>query len=203
MAQPSPSSRARCSRTGSNAVQMQDVITDEQPFEGTSGQLLELLRPPGEDRPPRDWPKNARAATTRLHRLAPAFRKLGWTFDDIGRGDHGKQLRFRISPPARPETSGDDARTCLPRPQDDGHAGTAGIGGHENGPSQDGGQEKNAGPSLCTSCGEPLDQALVDLGLTDHGEGEAVPSYPASLKRSIAEKRRQMRDELPGPEAGA
>ena len=81
------------------AVQMQDVITAEDPFEGTSAQLLELLRPPGDGRPPRDWPKDARAATGRLHRLAPAFRKLGWTFADMGRGGHGKQLRFRIFSP--------------------------------------------------------------------------------------------------------
>ena len=156
------------------AVRMQDVITDEQPFEGTSAQLLEHAQADqARTACRRDWPKDARAATTRLHRLAPAFRKLGWTFDDIGRGGHGKQLRFRISPPARPEMSGDDARQCPPRPQDDGHAGTAGIGGHENGPSQDAGQEKNAGPPLCTSCGEPLDQALIDLGLTDHGEAQS------------------------------
>jgi Protein of unknown function (DUF3631) len=46
---------------------------------------------------------------------------------------------------------------------------------------------------LCTVCGEPLDQALIDLGLTDHGEEvESVPSYPASLKQSIAETRRQL-----------
>ena len=30
--------------------------------------------------------------------------------------------------------------------------------------------------ATCTACGEPLDQALVDLGFTDHGEREAVPS---------------------------
>ena len=154
------------------AVRMQDVITGDQPFEGTSGQLLELLRPPGEDRLPRDWPKDARAATTRLRRLAPAFRKLGWTVDDIGRGGHGKQLRFQISPAARPETARDDARTCPPHPQDDEPAGAAGVGGHETGPSQDARQEKNAGPQLCTICRQPLDQVLIDLGKTDHGEGE-------------------------------
>lgn len=74
---------------------MQAAITAEYPFDGTSAQLLELLRPPGEDRLPRDWPKDARSASTRLHRLAPAFRKLGWTFAD-GRDGHSKLLRWEI-----------------------------------------------------------------------------------------------------------
>jgi hypothetical protein len=36
------------------------------------------------------------------------------------------------------------------------------------------GGEGDGGEHLCTICGEPLDQALVDAGYTDHGE-EAQP----------------------------
>jgi hypothetical protein len=61
--------------------------------------------------------------------LAPAFRKAGWTVEDLGRGGHGKQLRWRTSAPVRPEMTGEDARACLQRPQDDADAGmmTAGM----------------------------------------------------------------------------
>ena len=44
----------------------------------------------------------------------------------------------------------------------------------------------------CTVCGEPLDQALIDAGLTDHGENDDVPTYPASLKDAIREQRRAL-----------
>ena len=180
------------------AVRMQDVITAEDPFDGPSAQLLELLRPPGDSRPPKDWPKDARAVTTRLHRLAPAFRKLGWAVDDMGRGGHGKQLRFRISPPAHPEMSRDDARARPPRPQDDDGAGVAGNSGQDSGPSQDDGQEKN-GPPRCTVCREPLAQVLIDAGFTDHGENDEddAPSYPASLKESMRETRRALFGDSP------
>ena len=182
------------------AVRMQDIITAEQPFDGTSAQLLELLRPSEDGRLPKDWPKDARAATGRLHRLAPAFRKLGWTFADMGRGGHGKQLRFRISPPARPELSRDDARERPQRPQDDGQAGTAGVGGHDSGPSQDDGQEKNGAPR-CTVCGEPLSPAFADLGYTAHvncdPDEDDSTTYPASLKESMRETRRALFGDSP------
>lgn len=151
------------------AVRMQAAITAEYPFDGTSAQLLELLRPPGEDRLPRDWPKNARSASTRLHRLAPAFRKLGWTFAD-GRDGHSKLLRWEISPPRRPEMSGDDHGSS-PQPPQPG--GDAVMGGDTDGPPQDAGQEKNSAPRFCTVCGEPIDQALIAAGFTDHGETAA------------------------------
>jgi hypothetical protein len=79
------------------AVRMQDVITGESSFDGTSKALLQLLRPEGDDRMPKDWPKDARAATADLHRLAPAFRKLGWTFIE-DRDSHTKLIRWKISP---------------------------------------------------------------------------------------------------------
>ncbi len=150
------------------AVQMQTAITRGQPFQGTSAQLRELIKPPSDGRPPRDWPKDGRAVTARLHRLAPAFRKLGWTFT-AGRDSHTKLLRWEISPSQRPEKPGEDHRSSPQSPQP---GGDAVISGDESGPSQDAGQEKNAGPQLCTVCGDPLAQALVDAGFTDHGETE-------------------------------
>ena len=122
------------------AVRMQAVITPEYPFEGTSAKLLELAKPPGEDRLPRDWPKDARAVTTRLHRLAPAFRKLGWTFLE-DRDSHTKLLSWIIFPPPRPEIARDDHRSSpqLPRP-----GGDAVMSGEESGPSQEAGPGEKA-----------------------------------------------------------
>ena len=125
------------------AVRMQAVITATCPFDGTSAQLQELLRPPGEDRLPRDWPKDSRAASTRVHRLAPAFRKLGWTFTE-GRDGHSKLLRWQISPPRHPEMSGDDHRSS---PQPPLPGGDAVMSGDTDGPSQDAGQEKKPPPA--------------------------------------------------------
>lgn len=43
--------------------------------------------------------------------------------------------------------------------------------GDTDGPSQDAGREKNAGPQLCTDCGGPLSQEFIGAGFTDHGGG--------------------------------
>jgi hypothetical protein len=147
------------------AARIQVMVTET--FTGTSAALLKLVRPAdptgGEWTPPKDWPKDARAATGRLRRLAPAFRKIGWGVEDQGSDNHDKLLHWKISPPAQPEKSGDDAR---PSPQDPQNAGTAGVGGGESGTSVSAGREKNcsrceerpAGPGgvLCPPCKESL-----------------------------------------------
>jgi len=148
------------------AARIQAIITS--PYEGTSAGLLELVKPHDPDwKPPKEWPKDARAVTGRMRRLAPAFRKTGWTIEDLGRGGHDKQVQWKISPPAQPEASRDDARQ---RPQDDASAGDAGDSGRYSGTSQVDPQEKTSGAVLCNVCGEPLAQALIDAGFTDHGE---------------------------------
>lgn len=129
------------------AVRMQAVITAECPFGGTSAKLLELLTPTGESRLPRDWPKDSRAVSTRLHRIAPALRKLGWTFSD-GRDGHTKLLRWEISPPRPPEMSREDHRSSPQLPQP---GGDAVMSGDESGPTQDDGPEENDSPSYPAS----------------------------------------------------
>ena len=120
------------------AVKMQAVITDKCPFEGTSAKLHELLKSPGDERLPKDWPKDSRAVTTRLHRIAPALRKLGWTFSE-DRDGHSKLLQWNISPPPPPEKPRDDHRSP-PQPPQPG--GDAVMGGDESGLSQDDGGGK-------------------------------------------------------------
>jgi hypothetical protein len=116
------------------ASQIQAAITSG--FEGTAAELLTQVTPGDPDwKAPKDWPSSARAVTGKLRRLAPAFRKTGWTVDDLGRGGHGKQLRWKISPPARTEIAGDDARARPQRPQDETSAGNAGNSGREPGTS--------------------------------------------------------------------
>jgi hypothetical protein len=126
------------------AVRVQAAVTAT--FEGTAAELLKEVRPPdppdgGEWTPPKDWPKDARSVTGRLRRLAPAFRKTGWTVEDLGRGGHGKQIRWKISPPARTETVGEDARERPQRPHDGEPAGIAGDSGHDSGTSTSARQE--------------------------------------------------------------
>jgi hypothetical protein len=147
------------------AARIQVVVT--KAFTGTSAALLKLVRPAdpagGEWTPPKDWPKDARAATGRIRRLAPAFRKIGWGVEDLGSENHDKLLHWKISPRAQPEKSGDDTRPSPQAPQD---AGAAGVGGGESGTSASAGQEKNcsrcnerpAGPGgvLCPPCKESL-----------------------------------------------
>jgi hypothetical protein len=114
------------------ATRIQAVITDS--FEGTAAELLASVKPEDPEwKAQKDWPGSARAVTGKLRRLAPAFRKTGWTVADLGRGGHAKQIRWRISPPARTEESGEDARARPQRPQrpqDEISAGNAGNGGH-------------------------------------------------------------------------
>jgi hypothetical protein len=137
------------------AARILQVVADV-PFEGTSAELLTLVTPVGPDadewKEPKGWPKDARAVTGRMRRLAPAFRKTGWVVDDLGRGGHGKQVQWKISPPRRMEKEGDDARERPQRPQSAAPAGVAGDGGHESGPSTSAGEEKD--PPACERCGE-------------------------------------------------
>ena len=85
------------------AARMQDAVTTS--FEGTSAELLKHVRPDDPEwKAPKDWPADSRAVTGLLRRLAPAFRKIGWTVDDLGSDNKAKVLRWKISPPEPPET---------------------------------------------------------------------------------------------------
>lgn len=139
------------------AVRLQEVITSEFGFEGTSAKLLERVTPDGKT--PRDWPKDGRAVTTQLHRIAPALRKLGWSFTE-GRDSHSKLLSWKFSPPADPEKARADHRSPPQAPQP---GGDAVMSGDVNGPTQDGGQEK-----LCSKCGGPLEPGRMVLCVACH-----------------------------------
>lgn len=155
------------------AVRIMDAI--DTTFEGTSAALLELMRPGDPEwKAPKGWPASARDVTGRLRRLAPAFRKTGWAVDDLGRGGHAKQVQWRISPPARTEKVSEDARERPQRPPGDSGAGDAGDGGQDSGPSSYVQQEETGAAQSCTKCGEPLSQAFIDAGFTDHGEDSAA-----------------------------
>jgi hypothetical protein len=66
----------------------------------TSGELLALLTPPEKEwRPPRDWPRNARAATGVLTRNAAAMRAQGWHIDHDGAHNIRNTTQWTITPP--------------------------------------------------------------------------------------------------------
>jgi hypothetical protein len=132
------------------------------PFEGTSAQLRSYLIERGPDgstdddadewKEPKDWPADARAVTGRMRRLAPAFRKTGWTVTELPPG-HANAIRWHISPPEPTEEVGEDART---RSQDshDGHgASDASECEPRNGTSPSAGQERKGCPRHRTRYG--------------------------------------------------
>lgn len=103
------------------------------------------MTPREEDwRPAKGWPAKPRQVTSVMRRLAPAFRKTGWTVEDLGSENHDKLLRWKISPPRQPEKAGENTRQS---PQDPQSARKAGIGGDHPGPSTSVGKRKNAAAS--------------------------------------------------------
>jgi hypothetical protein len=78
-----------------------ELVTRRYSADGeTSAELLTYLRPTAPDwRPPRGWPKNARAVTGLLTRHAPALRALGWEVDnDQGRNEQ-HATKWTVTPP--------------------------------------------------------------------------------------------------------
>ncbi len=65
-------------------------------FEGTASELLERV---SIERPPKEWPKNARAVTTLLRRQAPVMRKAGWAIQDDGGKNKSNTAIWQIRPP--------------------------------------------------------------------------------------------------------
>jgi hypothetical protein len=132
---------------------MSRIITE---FKGTSAELLERVKvavSKGDDRwrSPKGWPANARAVTTRLHRLAPVMRKVGWVVDDddgnnkdgtiIWNITHPEERVRKSSPPSPPaQVNGGE-----PTPAKAGQAGQAG---------QTAGQAGQTTPSLTSQDGE-------------------------------------------------
>jgi hypothetical protein len=71
--------------------------------ERTSAEITAALKPADPSwKPPKEWPKNARAVTGQLTRHAPALRSQGWNIEhDDGRNKDGIR-RWTITPPERP-----------------------------------------------------------------------------------------------------
>lgn len=109
---------------------------------GTSRELLTYVTPNDDTwRRPKDWPGNARAVTTRLHRQAPVMRKAGWHVTDDNGANHDKAVRWTITPPAR-ETGELDPRDPQTRTDtDDQHKHS------DDGAGQPAGQAPRAGAS--------------------------------------------------------
>jgi len=129
------------------AVRLQEVIGADG-FEGTSADLLDLLTPAGDGRMPKDWPKSGQVVTGLMHRMAPALRKLGWTFGEE-RDRHSKLIRWKFCPPARPEIGRDDHRSSPHPPQP---SGDAVMSGDSCKPSQDVEPEENLADRRPAGC---------------------------------------------------
>lgn len=66
----------------------------------TSNAILVAVKPADPSwKQPRDWPKNARAATQRLTRDAPALRAQGWRIDNDGGRNEDHATKWTIVPP--------------------------------------------------------------------------------------------------------
>ncbi|MGY1776904.1 hypothetical protein ACI8AV_13690 [Geodermatophilus sp. SYSU D00804] len=130
-------------------------------FTGTAVELLTRLAFMADTRA-KGWPGDARTVTQVLRRQAPTMRRAGWTVHDDEGKNHDKVIRWTITPPERPEMTGD------PGPQPPHHpavasmgAGNAGAAGAGYTASRDGGQLPIAAvPTVSsTDCGHPLTAA--------------------------------------------
>ncbi len=84
-------------------------------FNGTSSELLERVHI---DRPPKDWPKNARSVTQLLRRQAPVMRKAGWEIDDDGGANHLNSVIWSIRSPQNDKARISDSPNSLTREND-------------------------------------------------------------------------------------
>ena len=120
-------------------------------FDGTSAELLQRVTP---EKPPRNWPGNPRAVTTRLRRHAPSMTRTGWKIDSDEGQNHDKVLRWSISPPEVRSISDPQSPRGGPSPRDPqlargkvtetvSETDKAGNAGYRNGKSQ----------SKCRKCG--------------------------------------------------
>lgn len=109
-------------------------------WEGNAAELLAMATPtdPTWRAPRSGWPKNARAVTGQLRRMAPTMRKVGWRVEELGRGGHANVSQFGLTPPTDAgNNTGDDHQEKLPeslpqrqqRQQDRPDAGDAGDAG--------------------------------------------------------------------------
>jgi hypothetical protein len=129
---------------------IRETITD---FTGTSGALLQEVKPQREDwKPPKGWPASSRAVTGKMKRLAPAFRKTGWQVAELPAG-HENALRWQLSSPARTEKHGEDTRVPS---QDSPSASNASQREQPDGPSPYVPEEKNE----CLACHTPMKAAM-------------------------------------------
>ncbi len=108
----------------------------------SAGALLERLnRQRGNDRPPHDWPKNARAASSQLARIAPALRGLGFEVERLTRTGKSRDWLLRKMSGVGAESSqpSQSSRLAATEPETDDNCSD----GRCDGPS-----EQNGRPSL-------------------------------------------------------
>ena len=151
-------------------VAIAEAFTDR--FVGTSVELVAAITPTDEKwKPPRDWPKTARAATARLRRQAPVMRKAGWTVEEDGGANHRNAVLWLIIPPARPEmVRNPDSHGSHSSPSEVGRE-SASHASNEYGPSQD--DEPEAGNLLPR-------RLVIEGGRVPDGAvyiGRAMPRY--------------------------
>lgn len=115
--------------------------TVTEPFEGYSSELLELVRPADPEKPPKEWPAKPGDVTGLMKRLAPTFRKVGWTVENLGTANHRKLVRWKISRPEDTRTIGSRPRIPPQPPREADDAGPAGAGGGSALPFSSAGQE--------------------------------------------------------------
>jgi hypothetical protein len=101
----------------------------------SSADLLKELTPNRPDwKQPKEWPKNARAATGVLTRNAPALRSEGWQIDNDGGQNKRNTILWSIAPPEKePEEDSPHSPDSSPQVEDEkeGESGdSAFLAGH-------------------------------------------------------------------------
>jgi hypothetical protein len=130
------------------------------PFEGYSSDLLDAITPADPEwKRPKEWPAKPGEVTGLMKRLAPTFRKIGWTVENLGTANHRKLVRWHISPPEDTRTDASDTRTPPQPPHDAASAGAAGPSGGSVLPFSSAGQERKPCPRHDTRWGPRKDCA--------------------------------------------
>lgn len=162
--------------------------------DSTSAEILAALTPTGADwKPPKEWPKTARAVTGQLTRHAPALRTQGWVIDhDAGRNEAGTR-KWTISPPEKVRQP-DPSSPSNPSVHVNGRKYDGLETGHGSETGYDG-SETGHGNLLDPSENSVLTSANRATGQTGHDSGPSlVPSDAcrfcgAELKYSSARVR--------------
>src|SRR5262249_50548518 len=110
-----------------------ELLETQGEWTGSSGELLKLLEERLGDQTRRlsGWPKNPRALSGHLKRLAPNLRAAGWVLDQDRNSKKRCWMIHRVENPPRPSFAASPNDLCNPMPSDADRFGPDFDGGND------------------------------------------------------------------------